>query len=129
MTQARHFVLAIVWLGVVLMMYGIHSDDIPDHELWEIWSVDKFGHFTLFAILVHLWLTSLNKQTKWKHLKANSVQIVVIAGILLGSVLELLQGMIFASRSTEVLDLVANCAGVIGGSIVFRIIYADSIYR
>ncbi len=129
MSQARHFVQAVIWLGIVLLMYGIHSDDIPDSNLWEIWSVDKFGHFMLFAILVHLWLTSLNKQTKWKHLKANSVKIVVIAGILLGSILELLQGMIFASRSTEVLDLVANCAGVICGSIFFRIIYADSIYR
>lgn len=114
---------SIFWAIIILLLYSLHTDDIPNYDLWTLFSADKLAHVFIFAIFTHLLLTGLNKQTvstKWKH---NALKLTVSISFLYGTVLELIQGTVFASRSTELLDFFANWMGVVVGLLTFKLVY------
>jgi len=78
---------------------------------------DKIYHFIAYFILAFLWVTYF-KPTK----KRQIILIVFVCNILFGAILELVQHQLNSNRTYDNLDLLANCLGVIIGTIIaFRI--------
>lgn len=74
-------------------------------------------------------LVAFHKQTKWNILRDKAFTIALIMSLSIGVVFELIQGMIFASRHTELLDLLANATGSLIGMALFKLVYGDSVAR
>ena len=69
---------------------------------------DKIAHFILYAGLCLFWFMSLHVfKTK------SSLLLASLLSILLGGVIEILQGVLSIYRTTDIFDFVANCLGVL----------------
>jgi len=74
---------------------------------------DKIYHLSAYLILAFLWVTYF-KPSKKRHI----VLIIFICMILFGVVLELIQHRLNPKRTYDTLDLIANCLGVILGTLI-----------
>lgn len=69
---------------------------------------DKIFHALAYGVLALLWYSTLNR------LKiAKPIFITALVSIIYGIILEVLQGQLTIVRSLEMLDVLANCIGVI----------------
>ena len=98
----RKLWLLIGWLLVASVTY---LSLVPDPPTLPVSAGDKVGHVLAYGTLM-LWFLQLNPPSRWAVLAAALVTI--------GIVLELVQGL-SAARSAELLDVLANTAGVLCG--------------
>ncbi len=96
---------AIVWTITIVYFSLINSNNIPDVK---IFSWDKIVHAAVYFILVVLFIFGFKP-------KANNLIFVLIACILLGVLLEFLQGFMKEGRSADIADAIANSVGVFAG--------------
>lgn len=80
--------------------------------------IDKIGHFGLYFILMAVII--LEHKNSFK----NTRQLILVAMIplLFGTVMELFQMMITANRKAEILDALANSAGIIAALAIWLFI-------
>ncbi len=69
---------------------------------------DKIVHFIMYAGLCLFWFLSLQTLKK-----KSSLLIASLLSIGFGTVIEVLQSIVSIYRTTELLDIVANCLGVL----------------
>lgn len=129
MRQFLHFLPATIWFVIICGLYSMHQSNFPRNNFWDFISLDKMIHLFLFAYWTHLLLVAFHKQTKWNSLRDKAFTIALIMSLSIGVVFELMQGMIFASRHTELLDLLANATGSLIGMALFKLVYGDSVAR
>lgn len=101
-TRSTRIALALGWVAVVLVLCLIPGQEVPDSRLFEM---DKLGHFGMFFVggLLALWA--------WPE----RVGAVVAAGLAMAVLTEGLQGLLPIGRSADVLDAVADVAGLLAG--------------
>ena len=74
---------------------------------------DKIYHLLAYLVLAFLWITY------FKHRKAKYLTLIVFSStILFGVVLELIQHQLNPNRTYDTYDLIANCLGVILGTLI-----------
>ena len=120
----RYFTIPVLWTSFIFIMYGISVNDVPTSD---VLSFDKIAHIGLFMLNTHFWSVSLRKQFVYEKWNKNALFIAISISLVLGVFLELFQGMFFAGRTTEVLDIIANIAGAFLGLIMFRLLYGKKI--
>lgn len=76
---------------------------------------DKIYHFIAYFVLAMLWITYFKTFNKGVRLF-----IVFMAVVLFGVVLELIQHQLNPNRTYDTLDLIANCLGVIVGTLIAK---------
>lgn len=92
--------LAIGWLLIGLIIYGSLASSVPSPGVQVN---DKVQHFTCYFLLT-LWFSGLYpRQQHW---------ILGLCFVLLGAILEVLQGAFTQVRMMDVRDLAANTAGI-----------------
>jgi VanZ family protein len=74
---------------------------------------DKIYHFIAYAGLAGLWIT-YSKSTQKEH----KLWVVFVIIILFGVLLEVLQHQLNENRTYDTYDLLANCFGVIIGTLI-----------
>jgi VanZ family protein len=74
---------------------------------------DKIYHCLAYVVLAFLWMTFF-KSSKKKNIKG----IVFGCVILFGIVLELIQHQLNPNRTYDIYDLMANCIGVVIGTLI-----------
>ena len=116
----RHNILGLSWALFILAASLAPSTQFPDAG---ITGIDLFIHFTFYGILALLNMIGFNKQRRWSLPRMKSIELALGGGILLGIIIEVFQGMVFASRSAEVMDVVANSVGSLAGVLIFFLIY------
>jgi len=85
---------------------------------------DKIAHFLMYALLGFLWFISLETLKK-----KSSLGIAVILAIGFGTVIEIVQSLVSSYRTTEILDIVANCLGVITMAFIVHIKKEDIVKK
>ena len=95
---------------------------MPDTDIWEILTFDKFAHFFVFAVLVFLLIIGLTKQHTYVSLRFKATKMSLIIGIGYGLFLELLQSFI-PDRTFDPVDMLANTIGCFLGSFLFYMVY------
>jgi len=96
-----------IWLTVVSL---INLNNVP--SLGSSFD-DKIYHLIAYVVLSFLWVTYFKTSQK-KHITL----IVFICMILFGVVLELIQHQLNSNRTYDNYDLIANCLGVVFGTLI-----------
>ena len=105
-------------LLLVAIIYSIWLTTVSLIDLKNVPSLgssfdDKIYHFIAYFALAALWITFF-KTSK----KRNTTIVVFICTIIFGILLELLQHQFNPNRTYDIYDLIANCLGVIIGTLV-----------
>lgn len=109
---------ALLWMALILLLIGLPGYSFPKNELI---STDKFIHFGLFFVQTMLWMQAFRKQNAIPMLRFEAGFYSLLIGILFSGITEILQGFIFIQRSADIMDYLANSAGVIGGWWFFKL--------
>jgi VanZ family protein len=83
---------------------------------------DKIVHLTLFLVLSYFWMRGLSIQTQFKKVQEKAVLIAVVSVIAYGLLIEILQEVMQLGRAFDVLDIVADTAGVLFAFGIFRVV-------
>lgn len=123
----RHNLLGIVWAICIFVLCAMPADDFPNMSFWDLLNFDKVAHATVFAMLTLFLIVGFKKQYTFDWLRENAKKTAIIGSICYGGLLEVLQGTVFAARSMDVLDFIANTAGCFLGLLAFRMIYGKRL--
>lgn len=129
MVLLRHLSPAIAWLLLILLLTGMPAKNVPEISFWDLFSVDKLAHTVIYTIFVHLLMVGFAKQRKLDTLYFYCIEFSMGIGMFFAIFTELMQGTIFATRSFEWLDLLANFFGCMLGIVMFRYIYGKKIFE
>lgn len=99
-------ILAALWTLLILALCSIPGENIPDVD---IFSADKLGHFTMFAVFAFLWMWSLG----WRLRRA--MLYVAAGGVFFAVATEFYQGILPFDREPSALDALANLLGLASG--------------
>ena len=89
--------LAIIWTVIMFIGCLTPHDQVPDELL--TWN-DKFLHVAIFALFAGLWSLNGLRVTR-----------ILIAGLVAGALIEVLQFLLPINRSADWLDLAADMVG------------------
>lgn len=123
MSDARPYVPALCWAVLTLGLYAIPGTDMPSNGFWEVLSLDKVGHVSIFAVLCCALIVAFRRQMQSSWLRKEAIPLAVGSALILGGVLEWFQGQAFQGRTSDLLDFVANAFGCFLGVLIFRFIY------
>ena len=124
----RHLSPSISWAILILILYGIPSKDMPDMSIFKLFT-DKIAHLSVFLLLSFFLMIALKKQRTFNKLNEQFIKYAIIISALYGILLELIQGTIFATRTTDVFDLIANLGGCFLAIVLFRLVYGKEILK
>ncbi|WP_296315760.1 VanZ family protein [Winogradskyella sp. UBA3174] len=74
---------------------------------------DKIYHVLAYSILAFLWMTYFKSSNK-PHI----ILSVIVSTVFFGLVIEILQHQLNSNRTFDVLDILANCVGVLIGTLI-----------
>jgi VanZ family protein len=98
-----------LWLvtGWILVILAIVASLIPAHELPKMGGIsDKLEHVVGYFVLT-LWFAGIYPKTRYP--------MIGFALLIMGIVIEALQGAMNVGREADLLDVYANALGVVGG--------------
>ena len=104
---------AVLW-GLLLAFLSLMPGKQGDFFLFNIPHIDKLAHFGMYAIWAFLVFYAWHANSTMK--KASIMWLTALAGTSVGIFLELGQYATSMGRSLEIMDMVANALGAIGGS-------------
>jgi hypothetical protein len=99
--------LAISWSLVIFLLLCIPGDEMSK-GFFFFPHIDKFVHFTLFALYAFLWGKAKPFDTKQKNFPSI---LIFLSGVAYGIALEFIQLLPFISRSFDYYDMIANSCG------------------
>jgi len=100
----------LAWALVIMGLCAIPGRDLPHFSFLEILQFDKWVHAGVFFILVILCVRGFCRmKNPWTPRKA--FFIAVLFAISYGGALEFLQEAVFADRTADLYDFIANAAG------------------
>lgn len=100
---------------------------MPEINIWALLSFDKLAHMFFYALLALQLIIAFKKQNTFYTLKYYAVSCSFIIGFGYGVLTELLQYYMFAGRTADFFDVIANTLGLTFGCISFYIIYNQPI--
>ena len=110
----------VISLTFLLLLPG---DDLDGSSWWATYKIDKLVHIIAFAILALSTAITLSKLRVLIDVNYRLMTIILVVCAIFGTILELLQQELRVGRSAELLDIVADCVGVLLGFVIFRIVY------
>ena len=102
---------ALAWAALILVLCLMPGSALPTWEWADLISLDKLIHAVIFGILMVLLLKGFVGQPPASPLFKNAVTIALVATILYGCSMELLQEIPVLGRRGDLLDVIANTAG------------------
>jgi hypothetical protein len=114
-----YFVPALVCtLGVVGLSVA-PGKSLPHFTLWDILSADKIGHCAAYGAIVMSWLWGVYR---FKHplgvVTVRHKTWIVVGAVMLGVLMEWVQGTFFPDRFLELADMIANTVGAFVGLVI-----------
>lgn len=108
MLKKHALIIAVCYALALATVSLIKINDLPNAG---IPFADKIFHFLAYSVLVFLWGNAFF--FKFKYKKSKAMLYAAVLSIILGIIIEVLQGSITTSRHTDVYDAIANTLGVI----------------
>ncbi|MDE0721721.1 MAG: VanZ family protein [Flavobacteriales bacterium] len=126
MNKSRIFRIISPSLFVVIsltFLFLLPVDDLEVSSWWGTYKIDKLIHIIAFAILALSISITLTKLRVLIDFNYRLMALIFVVCAIYGIILELLQKELGMGRSAELLDIVADCVGVLFGFVIFRIVY------
>ena len=117
--KIKLFTKPLIWLA--LICYGIYlpAGRLPQNAFLKIPHFDKIVHFILFFILCLLLFKP------FKYLKTNHMVLSPAISFLLAAVIEMTQHWLSSSRHSNILDFIANAAGILAALVIYSLLISD----
>lgn len=115
----RYFVYPFLWALIILALCAMPGKDIPHVSWLEVLAFDKWVHAGIFFVLAVLIIRAM-KFTWIRVAHFTAVLTALSFCVPYGGILEIMQGTMFADRSADVYDFIANSAGAILGAMLYR---------
>lgn len=100
--------LAVTWMIVIVYLSLTSTSSIPN---FKFLSWDKIVHAAVYFILAVLFIFGLKPRSGW-------IAFVLISCVVLGVLLEVMQGLMAGGRTADIYDAIANALGVLTAYIV-----------
>jgi len=110
----------VISLTFLLLLPG---NDIEGSSWWETYKIDKLVHIIAFAILALSTSITLSKLRVLIDTNYRLMTLILVVCTIFGTILEFLQQELRVGRSAELLDILADCIGVLLGFVIFRTLY------
>ncbi len=110
----------VISLTFLLLLPG---NDLEGSSWWETYKIDKLVHIVTFSILSLSTSITLSKLRVLIDTNYRLMTLILVVCTIFGTILEFLQQELRVGRSAELLDIVADCIGVLLGFVIFRIVY------
>jgi len=121
--QNRPWILvaAVGWTLLILALCTVPGKDLPEIN---IISIDKIGHFGIFAVFGWLWMRAYTLSDL-----ARRSRYVLVGGLAYAVLTEIYQGIMPFGREADLWDAAANAAGLLAGVGVYWGLAASSNSR
>jgi VanZ family protein len=110
----------VISLTFLLLLPG---NDLEGSSWWETYKIDKLVHIIAFAVLALSSSITLSKLRVLIDTNYRLMTLILVVCTIFGTILEFLQQVLRVGRSAELLDIVADCIGLLLGFVIFRIVY------
>ena len=110
----------VISLTFLLLLPG---NDLEASSWWETYKIDKLVHIVIFSILSLSTSITLSKLRVLIDTNYRLMTLILVVCTIFGTILEFLQQELRVGRSAELLDIVADCVGVLLGFVIFRTVY------
>lgn len=114
----KHFFPAIGWLATVTYLSVTPKLQLPKFNLF---SADKLGHIAAYALLTWLLVWGISKSKRRTATQGESYSALFFATFY-GALMEWVQGTFFPGRFFEFDDMLANAAGALFATILYRLL-------
>jgi len=121
-------IIPFAWGLFIFFMHSIPGYDLVYDDPWRLFEFDKLAHMVLFAGFVLTQTVAYRKQVSVRTLNRNPRRWAVSIALVYGAGLEIMQGAMFVSRTSDPLDFLANAMGAFLGLFLFRLIYGPDHY-
>jgi glycopeptide antibiotics resistance protein len=118
-----HMLPSILWTVAIIILYALPGNDLPATKLWDVLPLDKVAHFAVFALYACMLCIGLSKQEQMPIKRMSPSWHAILWGLIFGSILEAIQGAAFVQRTTDIMDMLANAAGMLVGYVIFTLLY------
>jgi VanZ family protein len=109
----KQYYKSIIIGGLIVWLSLSGSQSMIPGRMLEIPSVDKIGHFAMYAFFSAVLLLD---SVKWQYSRSFHYLVLIIP-LIFGALMEVMQMTLTKSRKAEVLDLAADIAGIAAGVI------------
>jgi VanZ family protein len=110
----------VISLTFLLLLPG---NDLEGSSWWETYKIDKLVHIIAFAVLALSSSITLSKLRVLIDTNYRLMTLILVVCTIFGTILEFLQQVLRVGRSAELLDIVADCIGLLLGFVIFRTVY------
>lgn len=124
--KLRHFLPAICWGLLIVVMYVLPGEDIPVDSVWQYLGFDKVMHIAMFALWVPMTMVAISKQQIALGHRMGVGAWAFMIGVVVGLILELGQERVVPGRMTDLWDGLANITGSLLGLLIYRVVYGKS---
>jgi VanZ family protein len=125
--KIRYFLPPFIWGVIIIFLSLTPSNEMPEMNIWAFLSFDKVAHLFFYALLALQLIIAFKKQNSNYTLKYRAVLCAFIISLICGFSTEIMQYYMFAGRSADYLDMIANFIGVSMGCVSFYFIYNQPI--
>jgi len=108
--------LAVLYSCGITVLFFIPTDGLPRVNFS---SIDKVVHVAVFIVLILIWQLYVFKK-EGGALSWRKSFIILLSSLIYGILIEVFQGLLTDSRSSDVLDVFANLAGSLIGVVLFQ---------
>ena len=115
----RYTKWSMLWALIILILCGMPGKDVPHISFLELLNFDKFVHAGIFFVLLLLSLRGFLLQTRFVGLQRSARIAAFVLCVAYGGSLEILQGIIFIDRSSDIYDFIANTFGCSIGLLLY----------
>ena len=109
--------VAIFYTILVFIVSLVSFKDVPQPSISMF---DKMVHLGIYFVFTTVWFFNLFFDRQWRYDKA--IWFSAIFAILVGVLIEYLQGALTATRSADVNDVIANLLGTVFAVIFLKLI-------
>ncbi|MGB0932795.1 MAG: VanZ family protein [Lishizhenia sp.] len=120
----RYILPGIIWLTIILFLSLTPGNELQQVN-WDYFAFDKFAHLSVYAILVHIWLTGLKRQRTSILLRNRAYLVVIISAFCLGVGIEIVQWTLITGRMFDGWDILANSTGIFLGVSTSYLLYRN----
>lgn len=122
----RYYKNALIWAFFIFILSIIPVTGRLRFDLLGLFTIDKLAHFVLYSIFCLFiaigYAKYYSRNYRIKYIFRWSFSVSALFGI----VIEIIQPFAMSNRSFDVLDMIANTLGCLGGWLLFKIIARDS---
>lgn len=113
--------IAIAYTLIILTLSLIRLDQLPE---LDISFLDKFMHLIAYGLMFFFWFLSA-KLKGLKHTILSAAGVAFVVGV----IAEVLQGKLLAYRTADLMDILANTAGILTAAILMSFKYKPSVKK